>query len=93
MGLFICEECSCVENTALSRYWMRNVAIQSLRGRTLCSKCDPEIGKWHGRFPRTKVKMTPSSLANLPSVRRGALRTPVRVKEITWTREADSSTT
>jgi hypothetical protein len=22
----------------------------------LCSECDPEIGKWHGRFPKQSAK-------------------------------------
>jgi hypothetical protein len=42
--VFICESCSCIENTAVSNYWSRG------NGPALCSECDPEIGKWHGRF-------------------------------------------
>ena len=46
MSLFKCTECGVVENTATSGYWFR-------RGATpLCSQCDPNIGKWHGIFPR-----------------------------------------
>lgn len=47
MPLFQCSECGCIENTALSYYWLRD-------GRpALCSVCDPYIGRWHGRFPRS----------------------------------------
>jgi hypothetical protein len=49
-GLFVCQECSCIENTALSRFWMRKIGGRA--NRALCSECDPEIGKWHGRFPK-----------------------------------------
>lgn len=44
MSLFVCEDCGCIENTALSNFWRRG------KGKALCSECDPEIGKWHGRF-------------------------------------------
>jgi len=50
MSLFRCEDCGCVENTALSNFWMRR---QKTDGKALCSECDPGIGKWHGRFPKT----------------------------------------
>ena len=43
MPLFKCSKCGGVENTACSNYWA---------GATLCSACDPKIGKWHGLFPR-----------------------------------------
>lgn len=46
MGLYRCEECGCVENTALARYHLRG------DGRALCSACDPQIGRWHDAFPR-----------------------------------------
>lgn len=52
MSLFKCDQCGCVENTASSRFWFRNFPNSGLNGRALCSECDPEIGKWHGRFPR-----------------------------------------
>ena len=45
MSLYICTKCKNIENTALSRYWS---------GSRLCSKCDPEIGKWHGIFSEQK---------------------------------------
>ena len=47
MPLFRCDKCGCVENTALSNYWMRHKADEHL-----CSECDPEIGEWHGRFEK-----------------------------------------
>ena len=46
MSLFACQNCICVENTATSNYWMRGNA------QALCSECDPEIGAWHGKFPK-----------------------------------------
>jgi hypothetical protein len=48
MPLFLCSKCSCVEDTALCRYWgarLRQTAAE-------CSACDPAIGRWHGEFPR-----------------------------------------
>ena len=48
MPLFKCEQCGCVENTALCFYWPRKVDKKPL----LCSECDPVIGKWHGRFEK-----------------------------------------
>ena len=48
MSLFKCSECGVIENTALAMYWSR-----SLDGLPpLCSQCHPDIGKWHGLFPR-----------------------------------------
>lgn len=44
MSLYICTKCQVIENTALSSYWWNH--------QHLCSKCDPDIGKWHGRFER-----------------------------------------
>lgn len=67
MPLFICEKCGCIENTALGRYWSRNMNIwaDDNRGKALCSECAPthfkggEVnergGKWHGRFEKTKA--------------------------------------
>lgn len=48
MPLYRCEQCGCIENTACSNYWMRKTRKQPL----ICSECDPEIGKWHGLFPK-----------------------------------------
>lgn len=59
MGLFVCDECNVVENTALSRYWVRNTVLApELEGRALCSQCDPETGRWHGKFPREEWDCT-----------------------------------
>lgn len=49
MPLYRCDQCNCVENTALTHYWSRNRRTDT---RALCSACDPEINHWHGRFPR-----------------------------------------
>jgi hypothetical protein len=46
MSLFRCEKCGAVENTALCLFWMRG------DGPALCSECDPELGQWHGIFPK-----------------------------------------
>lgn len=47
MPNFACTQCGCVENTACCNYWTR-VTMDKLPA--LCSACDPDIGKWHGRF-------------------------------------------
>lgn len=47
MGLFQCEKCGCVENTALASGWWN---------KKLCSECNPEIGKWHGLFKKKSAK-------------------------------------
>ncbi len=52
MSLFVCEECGCIENTALSRFWVRKTDLGPNDGRALCSECDPETREWHGRFPK-----------------------------------------
>ena len=49
MPLFECEQCHVTENTACCNFWMRLLEKKPL----LCSECDPEIGEWHGEFPRT----------------------------------------
>lgn len=49
MPLFVCDECGCVENTALSNYWLRHDPDPATR-IDLCSGCDPKIEKWHGKF-------------------------------------------
>lgn len=49
MSLFVCQECRTIENTALCSFWLRT---QLTKDRALCSACDPEIRKWHNRFPR-----------------------------------------
>lgn len=54
MSTFVCDDCGVKENTALSRFWVRNIAGYGLKGRALCSECDPEISGWHGMFPRVQ---------------------------------------
>lgn len=67
MPLFKCEDCGCVENTALCSYWSRHSDSipESHRGRALCSACSSPTftsgapnrkgGKWHGQFARTSA--------------------------------------
>lgn len=61
MPVFRCEQCGVMENTASSNYWSRRhrtaddgSSLPSLPA--LCSKCDPEIGGWHGMFKRQSAK-------------------------------------
>lgn len=56
MSIFRCEKCGCVENTATSDYWSRAHPFDGSKPKpVLCSECDPEIGKWHGRFPKNQA--------------------------------------
>ena len=48
MGLFPCSKCGCVEDTALCHFWSAPLRETP----TVCSACDPTIGKWHGEFPQ-----------------------------------------
>lgn len=48
MSLFQCAVCGCVENTAVCNYHQRKLEKKPL----LCSECDPDIGEWHGHFPK-----------------------------------------
>ena len=48
MALFPCSKCGCVEDTALCHFWSARLRQMP----TVCSACDPTIGKWHGEFPR-----------------------------------------
>ena len=48
MPLYECSNCGTVDNTALTNFWQRRIENQP----QLCSKCDPEIGHWHGKFPQ-----------------------------------------
>lgn len=60
MPLFQCSKCGCFDNTALTNYWMRNIAdegpFRSLPESEwkppLCSECDPKIGEWHGQWEK-----------------------------------------
>ena len=51
MPIFRCSKCGCIENTATSYYWMAED-----RTKSLCSECDPDIGKWHGKWEKTSAK-------------------------------------
>jgi hypothetical protein len=66
MSLFQCENCGCVENTALasmtSHVWPEGydwTGIEKRRGKHLCSACIPALyhddtfGKWHDKFQRS----------------------------------------
>jgi hypothetical protein len=51
MSLFRCVKCGRVENTALS-FHCGHLDDK----RYLCSECDPDIGMWHGRFPKVSAE-------------------------------------
>lgn len=59
MPVFKCSKCGMMENTATSHYWTRDFDRTAGGAKNpsppLCSLCDPEIGKWHDRFPREPV--------------------------------------
>ena len=67
MSLIQCENCGCVDNTALCSQGMAWTDCfdwtgkEDLKGKKLCSACGPsrlsdgkpsKHGVWHGRFPR-----------------------------------------
>ena len=65
MGLFVCDKCGCVENTALGRYWSKdfpNMWDKDNEGLALCSECAPLYfadgsqtrynHQWHGKFEK-----------------------------------------
>lgn len=57
MPLFVCDECGSVENTALARgengYWASiRPDRRDQKPPALCTACDPNTGKWHGKFER-----------------------------------------
>lgn len=66
MGVFVCDICGCVENTALGFYWGHKDghtywSDPNFHEKALCSACAPatfrrgepsEFGVWHGKFPR-----------------------------------------
>lgn len=69
MSLFVCDSCDCVENTALAGYrgyHGRNIPLTAEEvdghpewadlgdGKARCSGCNPELGRWHDRFPKLK---------------------------------------
>jgi hypothetical protein len=49
VSVFRCSQCGHLDNTAVTHYWTRPKG-----SLPLCSLCDPEIKKWHGRFERFK---------------------------------------
>ena len=67
MGLFVCEECFCIENTSLGKWWSRDsksIWGEDDDGRALCSADAPtsygggeptRYGAWHGRFDRDRA--------------------------------------
>ena len=67
MPLFICAKCGCLENTALSTYWVRESlkytgGLEQYQDKPLCSECGMTIdgttmvpGRWHGRFPKEQA--------------------------------------
>jgi hypothetical protein len=52
MSLFRCTRCDTIDNTALGGY---HAQANGAAHAPLCSACDPEIGQWHGEFPRRVV--------------------------------------
>jgi len=42
MPLYKCNECGCIENTAVGSYWGKE--------EKLCSECS--TGEWHGKFEK-----------------------------------------
>lgn len=44
MGVYICETCGSLENTAIGGYWKNRRNHEPLQ----CSECN--TGKWHGLF-------------------------------------------
>ncbi len=68
MSLFQCENCGCIENTAVSMQGFKIVADgycweynPELKGKRVCSACGPakhsdgslsDFGEWHGVFER-----------------------------------------
>jgi hypothetical protein len=66
MALYVCEDCGCVENTALGQYWGRETLYpEPYADRKLCSECGSptytdgtptDFGTWHGRFPKHNAR-------------------------------------
>lgn len=65
MSIYQCEECGCIENSALGHYHCRGQGMyrdKTKDPKKLCSACgpvefksgeiDPGHGKWHDRFKR-----------------------------------------
>ena|SRR5258708_28796010 len=52
MAIFRCSKCGRDEDTALSNYWSARLREMP----TVCSLCDPKIGKWHREFHEEGTK-------------------------------------
>ena len=66
MSLYQCDQCGCIENTAVGHYHCRSMKDMFLNehkylDKKLCSVCGPKFfkdgtptghGKWHGKFDR-----------------------------------------
>lgn len=53
MPIFECEQCHCVDNTALTSFWWD---VFQENKAALCSQCDPNRGQWHYEFPRMSAE-------------------------------------
>lgn len=53
MPLFECSRCHSVDNTAMGNFWF---TVYHEKLPALCTACDPQIGEWHGQFPRTRYE-------------------------------------
>ena len=67
MGLIICDNCGCIDNTTDAFYWTntyKDLWDEKYIGKVLCSECAPThykngkksnfTGKWHGEFKKRK---------------------------------------
>lgn len=63
MGLFVCQKCKCVENTALGHWWSKSRPEmykwtddnEAFKGNGLCSECMPnEFSDGSGKFREKK---------------------------------------
>jgi len=64
MGLFICDNCSAIENTVFGNFWVSNMNLftEEYNNKSLCSECTPATlkdgtvnegcGKWHNEFEK-----------------------------------------
>jgi hypothetical protein len=46
MGVFVCDNCNCVENTAMGHFWAKDIVVykEFPMGTALCSECIPPSG-------------------------------------------------
>ena len=67
MGLYVCENCKCVENTSKGQYWSKDSGIypKEFEGKALCSECGSPtfkdggktgLGKWHGYWEKKHIE-------------------------------------